>query len=359
MYDLCGIHTCTVCKCILTCHISCTYMYSVQVYLDQSCCMYIHVQCASVSWPVMFHVHTCTVCKCILTSHVACTYMYSVQVYLDQSCFMYIHVQCASVSWPVIFHVYIHVQCASVSWPVIFHVHTCTVCKCILASHIACTVCKCILTSHIACTYMYSVQVYLGQSYFMYIHVQCASVSWPVIFHVHTCTVCKCILTSHTACTCSFVSQTQTRSADELMTTFVYCNEYGNRWKVRCQWCHVMSCGVTTYDSDNDLILLLIFPQFCWSHEAETRTDCNIGCTLIYSLLCLMYTIIHLHCLFMCAVNFFTDLIDVHHPSDSFLTFRFVRTFNISVCKNQIMYACTQNIMQCALETDCFAPQHY
>ena len=25
----------------------------------------------------------------------------------------------------------------------------------------------------------------------------------------------------------------QTRSADEPMTTFVYCNECGNRWKVR------------------------------------------------------------------------------------------------------------------------------
>ena len=50
---------------------------------------------------------------------------------------------------------------------------------------------------------------------------------------IHTCTVCKCILTSHIACTCSFVSQAQTRSADEPMTTFVYCNECGNRWKVR------------------------------------------------------------------------------------------------------------------------------
>jgi len=50
---------------------------------------------------------------------------------------------------------------------------------------------------------------------------------------VHTCTVCKCILANHISCTCSFVSQAQTRSADEPMTTFVYCNECGNRWKVR------------------------------------------------------------------------------------------------------------------------------
>ena len=30
----------------------------------------------------------------------------------------------------------------------------------------------------------------------------------------------------------SFFSQVQTRSADEPMTTFVLCNECGNRWKV-------------------------------------------------------------------------------------------------------------------------------
>ena len=31
------------------------------------------------------------------------------------------------------------------------------------------------------------------------------------------------------------VQQVQTRSADEPMTTFVLCNECGNRWKVSCQ----------------------------------------------------------------------------------------------------------------------------
>ena len=36
----------------------------------------------------------------------------------------------------------------------------------------------------------------------------------------------------------------------------------------------------------------------------------------------------------------------------NFLTFLFVRTFNISVCQNQIMYV-HKHIMQCALETDC------
>ena len=59
----------------------------------------------------------------------------------------------------------------------------------------------------------------------------------------------------------------------------------------------------------------------------------------------------------MCAVNFFIDLIDVQHPSDSltnFLTFLFVRIFNISVCQNQIMYA--HKHMQCVLDTDCL---HY
>ena len=31
----------------------------------------------------------------------------------------------------------------------------------------------------------------------------------------------------------SCIFQVQTRSADEPMTTFVFCNECGNRWKVR------------------------------------------------------------------------------------------------------------------------------
>ena len=33
--------------------------------------------------------------------------------------------------------------------------------------------------------------------------------------------------------------QAQTRSADEPMTTFAYCNECGNRWKVRVLYCCV------------------------------------------------------------------------------------------------------------------------
>ena len=81
----------------------------------------------------------------------------------------------------------------------------------------------------IHCNYLTTVQINVATSFCDNImttncticgacnHVQCASVSWPVIFHVQ----------------CSFVSQAQTRSADEPMMTFVYCNECGNRWKVR------------------------------------------------------------------------------------------------------------------------------
>ena len=39
----------------------------------------------------------------------------------------------------------------------------------------------------------------------------------------------------------SYISQAQTRSADEPMTTFVYCNECGNRWKVS------VSCDAFTW----------------------------------------------------------------------------------------------------------------
>ena len=44
----------------------------------------------------------------------------------------------------------------------------------------------------------------------------------------------------------TFVLQAQTRSADEPMTTFVYCNECGNRWKVRgMSWYHVIAMNGT------------------------------------------------------------------------------------------------------------------
>ena len=40
----------------------------------------------------------------------------------------------------------------------------------------------------------------------------------------------KCMKCRKSNCT---YNQAQTRSADEPMTTFVYCNNCGNRWKVR------------------------------------------------------------------------------------------------------------------------------
>ena len=41
------------------------------------------------------------------------------------------------------------------------------------------------------------------------------------------------------------LSQVQTRSADEPMTTFVFCNECGNRWKV---YKNIVSSNTTIYN---------------------------------------------------------------------------------------------------------------
>ena len=77
----------------------------------------------------------------------------------------------------------------------------------------------------IHCNYLATVQINIATTFYDNLMYNLCG--------IHTCTVCKCILTSHIACMYSFVSHAQTRSADEPMTTFVYCNECGNRWKVR------------------------------------------------------------------------------------------------------------------------------
>lgn len=62
---------------------------------------------------------------------------------------------------------------------------------------------------------------------------------------------------------CEF--QVQTRSADEPMTTFVFCNQCGNRWKVSPSVSHY-------FHFERNLPLwvecshfaIVSFPQFCW-----------------------------------------------------------------------------------------------
>ena len=76
-------------------------------------------------------------------------------------------------------------------------------------------------------------------------------VSYPAMYKTAFCV----LLSSQPA---SFLLQLQTRSADEPMTTFVYCNECGHRWKVRayCTMAFVLVMVVYTYYLDG----------FVWRH---------------------------------------------------------------------------------------------
>lgn len=59
-----------------------------------------------------------------------------------------------------------------------------------------------------------------------------------------------------TSCVCVRVFQVQTRSADEPMTTFVLCNECGNRWKVRLSLC---------FNKSYLLYFLKSFQKYCFN----------------------------------------------------------------------------------------------
>lgn len=52
------------------------------------------------------------------------------------------------------------------------------------------------------------------------------------------------------------LSKVQTRSADEPMTTFVVCNECGNRWKVR-----LIDCSTYLIADSQALCLILVYSK--------------------------------------------------------------------------------------------------
>lgn len=76
------------------------------------------------------------------------------------------------------------------------------------------------------------------------------------------------------------VFQVQTRSADEPMTTFVLCNECGNRWKVKS-----LSCSVNFSTFVKKLIYFLSVSkfQFCWGLGGEDTSLCCLSLLLFYN----------------------------------------------------------------------------
>lgn len=74
------------------------------------------------------------------------------------------------------------------------------------------------------------------------------------------------------------LSKVQTRSADEPMTTFVVCNECGNRWKVR-----LFDCSVYLTADNQALCLISCFTI----NDSWVSVDCYFltqkwYCTLIF-----------------------------------------------------------------------------
>ncbi len=76
------------------------------------------------------------------------------------------------------------------------------------------------------------------------------------------CTVMYCLQLIKPVCVCLF--QVQTRSADEPMTTFVLCNECGNRWKVRLSLCFNKPYLLYLNHFENTVLILFFSKfQFC------------------------------------------------------------------------------------------------